>query len=220
MRILMPSLLGASFKYMEQEIRVMGKVGTQYIHSGVMDGAFILSISFGMSATVSLGSCTEWVFDVHMTVEKSERYTDDIRACGTDIICVHAEACIRLDSAISRTKVSGARAGVALNPAMPIHVLEQILSQADAVLTMAVNPSFGGQSSIPYALEKVRAPRTWCDSLGLIMGVEVDGGIPAVSMRPVLEVGVNAIVAGSTVFKGDAYENIRELMELSREYER
>ena len=220
MRILAPSLLGADFKHMEQEIRAVEKAGAQYIHLDVMDGAFVPSISFGMPVIASLRSCTERVFDVHMMVEKPERYIDDIRACGADIICVHAEACIHLDSVISRIKASGARAGGALNPATPIHVLEQILPQVDMVLIMTVNPGFGGQSFIPYTLEKVRALRTWCDSLGLTMDIEVDGGISAANVRPVLEAGANVIVAGSAVFKGDAYENARELMELLREYER
>ncbi|EHI59588.1 hypothetical protein HMPREF9473_02447, partial [, partial [Hungatella hathewayi WAL-18680] len=140
MRILAPSLLGADFKHMEQEIRAVEKAGAQYIHLDVMDGAFVPSISFGMPVIASLRSCTERVFDVHMMVEKPERYIDDIRACGADIICVHAEACIHLDSVISRIKASGARAGVALNPATPIHVLEQILPQVDMVLIMTVNP--------------------------------------------------------------------------------
>lgn len=220
MRILAPSLLGADFKHMEQEIRAVEKAGAQYIHLDVMDGAFVPSISFGMPVIASLRSCTERVFDVHMMVEKPERYIDDIRACGADIICVHAEACIHLDSVISRIKASGARAGVALNPATPIHVLEQILPQVDMVLIMTVNPGFGGQSFIPYTLEKVRALRAWCDRLGLTMDIEVDGGISAANVRPVLEAGANVIVAGSAVFKGDAYENARELMELLKEYER
>lgn len=216
---LVPSILGADFKQLEQEIRAVDQAGAGYIHLDVMDGLFVPSISFGMPVISSLRSCTNKVFDVHMMVVDPERYVKTMRDCGADLICVHAEACRHLDSVIAQIKQTGARAGVALNPSTPISLLEYVLPQVDMVLLMTVNPGFGGQTFIPYTLDKIRDLRARCSQLGLHTDIQVDGGITLDNVREVLDAGANVIVAGSSVFRGDAAENTRKFLEIFKEYE-
>ena len=200
MMILSPSLLGADFKHLEEEIARIERGGAKYLHLDVMDGAFVPSISFGMPVLSSIRSCTDIVFDVHMMVEEPARYVEDIRKAGADIITIHAEACRHLDSSIEAVKKTGAKVGLALNPATPIETIDLVLPKVDMVLIMLVNPGFGGQKLIPYAVEKVRALRKHCEELGLQMDIEVDGGVNLKNVREIAEAGANVIVAGSAVF--------------------
>ena len=159
MFLLAPSILGADFKHLEQQVCEAADAGAQYIHLDVMDGDFVPSISFGMPVIASLRSCTDKVFDVHMMVREPGRYIDAMKEAGADIISVHVEACTHLDRTVNQIKEAGLKAGVVLNPATPVDVLDCILDQVDMVLLMTVNPGFGGQKFIPYTLEKIRALR-------------------------------------------------------------
>ena len=145
MIILAPSILGADFKRLGEQVQEVDRAGVPYIHLDIMDGTFVPSISFGMPLIESLRSCTNKTFDVHMMVEEPGRYVEDMKSCGADIITVHAEACTHLDRVVNQIKDLGLKAGVALNPATPIQALDCILDQLDMVLIMTVNPGFGGQ---------------------------------------------------------------------------
>jgi ribulose-phosphate 3-epimerase len=190
-----------------------------YIHLDVMDGAFVPSISFGMPVIGSLRGCTDRIFDVHMMVEEPGRYINDMKEAGADLICVHAEACNHLDRTINQIKEAGLKAGVALNPATPLSVLDFILPEVDMVLIMTVNPGFGGQKFIPYTLDKVRALRRICRERDLETDIQVDGGVTCDNVRELIEAGANVFVAGSAVFKGNAAANTKAFLKIFEEYE-
>ena len=219
MIVLSPSILGADFKNLERDIRCTEEAGATWLHLDVMDGCFVPSISFGMPVISSLRSCSNQLFDVHMMVEDPGRSVEDVRKCGADLITVHAEACKHLDSTINQILKTGAKAGVALNPATPIETIDLVLPLVDMVLIMSVNPGFGVQKFIHYALEKVRALRKRCNELGLSTMIQVDGGVTLDNVRDLLDAGADSIVAGSSVFRGDAADNTKKFLEIFKEYE-
>ena len=218
MIILAPSILGADFKRLGEQVQEVDRAGAPYIHLDIMDGTFVPSISFGMPLIESLRSCTNKTFDVHMMVEEPGRYVDDMKKAGADLICVHQEACTHLDRTINQIKEAGLMTGVALNPATPVSTLSCILEQVDMVLIMSVNPGFGGQKFIPYTLGKIRELRHLCNEKGLATRIQVDGGISPANVRDVIEAGADVIVAGCAVFKGNPTENVKTFLDIFEEY--
>lgn len=211
--ILAPSILAADFSRLGEQVQTVAQAGAEYIHIDVMDGMFVPSISFGMPVMASIRSCTDKVFDVHMMVEEPGRYAADMKKAGADLLCVHQEACRHLDRTVHQIRDLGMKVGVALNPATPLETLDYILPEVDMVLLMSVNPGFGGQKFIPYTLEKIRRLCQMLQSRGLAVDIEVDGGVGLENVRDVLKAGANILVAGSAVFKGDAAENVRRMLE-------
>ncbi len=212
MNCLSPSILAADFSRLGEQVAFVEQAGAQYLHFDVMDGHFVPNISFGLPVLRSLREVTGLMLDVHLMIERPLRYIDEIAACGADIITVHAEACADLDRAVREIKEKGLLAGVALCPATPLGVLEYVLADVDMVLVMTVNPGFGGQSLIPYTLDKVRDLKALINRRGLKTDIEVDGGINALTLSAALEAGANVIVAGSAVFRGDIAENTKSLL--------
>ena len=211
--LLSPSLLAADFSRLAEDIRNVEEAGAQYLHLDVMDGAFVPSISFGMPVIQSLRKNSNMTFDVHLMIEDPDRYLDEFAAIGADILTVHAEACTHLDRTIQKIHQLGKKAGVALNPATPLSVIEWVLPEVDMVLLMSVNPGFGGQKYIPYVTDKIRALCAMVDGRGLETDIEVDGGVSLANVSSVLEAGANVMVAGSAVFRGDAAENVKAFLE-------
>ena len=213
MNCLSPSILSADFSILGEQIRLLDQAGAEYVHIDVMDGSFVLSMSFAFPVIRSIRGCTERIFDVHLMIEEPIRYIDEFVEAGADIITVHAEACRHLDRTIEAIKEHGVLAGVAINPATSLESVRYILPKVDMLLVMTVNPGFGGQKLIPYTLDKVREARRLIQKLGCRTDIEVDGGITLDNVGEAMEAGANIIVAGSAVFKGDIETNVKGFLE-------
>ncbi len=211
--ILSPSVLAADFSHLAEEAARVERAGAQYLHLDVMDGLFVPSISFGMPVIQSLRRQSRLVFDVHLMIEDPDRYLEAFVNAGADILTVHAEACRHLDRTLSTIQSLGVKAGVALNPATPLSVVEWVLEKADMVLLMSVNPGFGGQKYIPYVTEKIRQLRGLLSERGLETDIEVDGGVGLENGPEILAAGANVLVAGSAVFRGDAEANVKAFLQ-------
>jgi ribulose-phosphate 3-epimerase len=218
MKKIAPSILSADFSRLGDEIRAVEAAGADYIHIDVMDGHFVPNITIGPLIVEAARRVTSLPLDVHLMIEAPDRYIPAFAAAGADIIVMHAEAVHHLHRSVQLIKSLGKKAGVALNPATPLNVLDYVIADLDLVLLMTVNPGFGGQSFIEACLPKVQALRAMLDRRGGEAELEVDGGVKASNIARIAHAGADVFVAGSAVFGSPDYAaTITEMKRLTRE---
>lgn len=198
---LAPSILSCDFSRLGEELDAISSA--QYAHVDVMDGLFVPNISFGMPILAAARRASPLFMDVHLMIERPERYLKDFADAGADGITVHVEATQHIHRAVQQIRELGKRAGVTLNPGTPLEAVLPVLGDVDLVLVMSVNPGFGGQKFIPQSLERIRTLRRWLDELGSPAELEVDGGITPANAKAVVEAGATVLVAGSAVYGKD-----------------
>ena len=216
MPIIAPSLLSANFLALQADCDMLNKSEADWYHLDVMDGNFVPNISFGPMLISFFRKATPKTCDVHLMIEKPERYITAFKEAGADILTVHVEACIHLHRTIQQIKELGMKAGVAVNPHTPVSVLEPLIKEIDVVCLMSVNPGFGGQQFIASTLQKITELRKMIELAGAVTLIEVDGGVTLDNAPSIIAAGADVLVAGNTVFKSaDPLATIASLKRIS-----
>ena len=199
-----PSILSADFARLGEEVRAISAAGADWIHVDVMDGHFVPNITIGPAVVKALRQHSDLPFDVHLMISPVDLYLEAFAEAGADILTVHPEAGPHLHRTIQRIKALGKKAGVSLNPASPVELVEEVLGDIDLIMVMSVNPGFGGQSFITSQLKKIERLRRLIDDSGRAIHLEVDGGVDASNAATVVAAGADVLVAGTASFKGGA----------------
>ncbi|MCB0327268.1 MAG: ribulose-phosphate 3-epimerase [Bdellovibrionales bacterium] len=207
-----PSILSADFGRLRDEIQAVEDAGADWIHVDVMDGHFVPNLTLGPPVIACIRKVTTLPLDVHLMIEKPQSSISQYADAGADWITIHQEADAHLHRAVDHIKKLGIKAGVSINPASPVSLLENILQDLDLVLVMSVNPGFGGQSFLPFCLDKVKQLRNQIDQNSMQTLIEIDGGINSNTLPLAMRSGAEVFVAGSAVFRGTNYKkNIEDL---------
>jgi ribulose-phosphate 3-epimerase len=197
---ILPSILSADFAHLGDQVAALEQAGCRMLHVDVMDGHFVPNITIGPPVVASLRKATRLTLDVHLMITDPDRYAPLFIEAGADQVSVHQETCPHLDRTLKMIQGMGARAGVVLNPATPLETLDEVLEFVDYVLIMSVNPGFGGQAFIPYALGKVRRLAAKKRERGLTFPIEIDGGVTMKNVAEIVRAGAEWLVAGSHIF--------------------
>ena len=203
MHLIAPSVLSADFGNLQRDIEVINSSKADWFHIDIMDGVFVPNISFGFPVMKAIKKHSKKPMDVHLMIVDPDRYIQDFKEAGADILTVHYEACTHLHRTVQAIKAAGMKAGVALNPHTPVSSLTDIIEDLDLVLIMSVNPGFGGQKFIRNSLLKVQQVKMLADEKNLDLIIEVDGGVGLGNAKQLVECGATALVAGNAVFGSD-----------------
>lgn len=210
--LISPSLLSANFCNLEKDIEMLNNSQADWLHVDVMDGVFVPNISFGQPVIKHIKKIAKKPLDVHLMIVEPDKFFEDYKNCGADIITVHYEACTHLHRSISKIRQLGMKAGVVLNPHTPVCVLEDIIEMCDLVLLMSVNPGFGGQSFIENTYSKIKTLKQLIERKNPNCLIEVDGGVNTANYKKLIEAGADVLVAGNAVFAAEnPTETIKQL---------
>lgn len=202
-----PSVLSADFANLGRDIEMLNRSEADYIHIDVMDGVFVPNISFGFPVMKAISKIAAKPLDVHLMITDPARYVNEVKDCGSEIMTVHIEACTHLHRVVQQIKQTGMKAGVSLNPATPVSLLADIITDIDLVLLMSVNPGFGGQKFITNTIKKLRETRALIEATGSSALIEIDGGVNLATGAQLAEAGADILVAGNFVFSADNPED-------------
>lgn len=200
MPIVAPSILAANFSNLKKDIEMVNQSEAEWFHLDVMDGVFVPNISYGMPVIKAIDELTDKVMDVHLMIVQPERYIKEFKEVGADVLTVHYEACTHLHRTVQAIKDEGMKAGVALNPYTPVHLLEDIIRDIDLLLIMSVNPGFGGQKFIQNTYEKLVQASELIERKNADVLIEIDGGVGLGNAAQLVQLGADVLVAGSSVF--------------------
>lgn len=213
--LIAPSVLAADFTQLARDINMVNQSEADWFHLDVMDGRFVPNITFGMMIIEAIKKLATKPLDVHLMIVEPEKYIEQFRQAGADVITVHVEACPHLHRTLQQIRATGAKAGVALNPHTPVSMVEDILEDADLFCLMSVNPGFGGQKFIYQTLNKIKKLRSMLDERNLNAHIEIDGGVGLQNAEIILQAGADVLVAGSSVFgAADPTKAIQDLKAL------
>ncbi|ONI42257.1 ribulose-phosphate 3-epimerase [Candidatus Epulonipiscium fishelsonii] len=206
-----PSILSADFANLERDLKRVSEA--EFIHVDVMDGSFVPNITIGAPVAKAIRKHIKGIMDVHLMIQNPDMFINDFKDAGTDYLTVHIEACTHLHRTIQRIKEKGMKAGVSLNPATPVCLLEPIIDDIDLILIMSVNPGFGGQKFIPYSLEKIKQVKKMIGTREIL--IQVDGGVTLDNAKEIIDAGATVIVAGSAIFNApDVEQRIQDFKSL------